>query len=206
MMLKALTRFIPILVLALSFGCFSLPKKAFPDKTYYIVKVQRDLNQLPTKKGIILALSNLTIASPYNRKEFVYQEKAMEFVSDFYNEFLTLPDTMLTEQLRSWLFNSGLFPNIVLPSSYVPATHILEGRITKLYGDYRDSRESNACLEIQFTLIDDTSATAKVIFQQQYQKKIAVMTKRPEELVDGWKKGVKEIFSELEAELLTSLQ
>ena len=201
MKIKGLSHLVAALILASSSGCFTFPKKEFPEKKYYVLEVQRDAPTLPVKNGLVLTIRNLKMSPPYNQNEFIYQKAPSEFAADFYNEFLTQPNMMLTEQLRRWLFAAGLFQNTVLSNSYVAATHVLEGNIEKLYGDYRDPNVLHACSEMQFTLIDDTRIKSPVIFQQGYGRNIPISSKDPVELVKGWNQGLREIFAELESDL-----
>lgn len=201
MKLRILSFCVIILFLTYSLGCFTLPKKEFPGKKYYALEVARNDAPLTAKKDAILSIRNLKISSPYEQKEFIYRIGHSEFISDFYNEFLGLPNILVTEQLRAWFYNAGLFQNIALPNSYITATHILEGNITLLYADFRNSNLLQACSEIQFSLIDDTRTETDVVFQKSYERKITINTKSPADLISGWNQGFQEIFSELELDL-----
>ena len=43
--------------------------------------------------------------------------------------------SMIAEEVREWVAGSGLFQNVANASGRVEPDHLLEGRITALYGD-----------------------------------------------------------------------
>ncbi len=81
------------------------------------------------------------------------------------------------------------------------ATHILEGNVIALYGDYSQKNSPKAVLEIQFFLIDNTSTSSEMIFQNNYRREVALNSSLPEALVKGWNEALQQILTDLEEDL-----
>ena len=192
---------IAISLLALLVGCFTFPKKEFPSKKYHVLEFHRKLKPVESKNGIILSIPALKISPPFNRREFIYRKGASEYESDFYNEFISAPDVLITEQLRQWFYNSGLIETIALSNSHVPPSHFLQGNITTLYADYRNPNALKANAGLRIMLVDDTEIEAKIIFQKGYQIAVNIAAKNPKDLISGWNQGFQQIFTELESDL-----
>ena len=190
------------LILASLTGCITFPRKAFPEKSYYILDVDREPNPVTSKKNAILSIRNLTIAAPFDQKEFIYRKGNSEYGSDFYNEFLSAPNTMITEIIRLWFFEAGSFQNIILQNSHVTPTHILEGKVTGLYADLHKRGELKSIIGIEFTLIDDVKSDPNIIFQKMYKASVDLSKDSPNDLVTGWNQGLGQILSEFESDLL----
>lgn len=61
---------------------------------------------------------------------------------------------LLTQQVLNWLTMAGLFQYVMDSSGPLPATHMLEGALTALYGDYR------ATLQRLFWLSNSSSSSS----------------------------------------------
>ena len=192
---------IAISLLTLIFGCFTFPKKEFPLKKYHVLEFQRKLKPVESKTGVVLDIPKLKISPPFNRREFIYRIGASEYETDFYNEFLSAPEILITEQLRQWLYNSGLVETIAFANYHVPPSHSLHGNITNFYADYRNPKALKANAGMRFMLIEDTESKPKIIFQKDYQITIAIPARNTSDLISGWNQGFQQIFTELESDL-----
>lgn len=181
-------------------GCVSL-EKGYPEKRYYVLDVSHPGETSSAANRSVLGVRKLLVSPRYEGKGLVYRRGDLSYESDFYNEFLISPSSLLTEEIRQWLAASGLFQHVVDPASHVQAGQILEGRVIALYGDYRDSGSPSAVLEIQFFLIDDVSARSEIIFRHQYRKEVAVGGNSTEALVKGWNQALQQILTSLETDL-----
>jgi len=130
------------LVLALfCFGCVSL-ERSFPEKRYFVIEVQESQPANPGN-GQTLSIPNFQISPRYADRDFVYRTSQTEYESDFYNQFLTPPAVMITEETRKALASSSGFKFVVGASSPLTANFVLEGAINALYGDFR--KPGRAC-------------------------------------------------------------
>ena len=83
----------------LGFGCVSL-ERSYPDKRYFVIQIE-DPKSANAKGGPILAVANLHISPRYSDKSFIYRRSETEYESDFYNQFLSPPSTMISVPSRS---------------------------------------------------------------------------------------------------------
>ena len=200
------TRSLPVFVvvsLALFFflaGCMS---RKYVEKGTFVLDVSRNGAASPSDSTAILRVRTLRVSPRYEGKSFVYRTSDLGYESDYYNEFFSPPDTMMTEEVRDWLQGSGLFGEVVDYTGQLEHTHVLEGEVIDLYGDYseRGGARSKAVLGVEFRFIQEIDAESKLIFQRRYRKAIPVASTAPDVLVQGWNDALRKILTELEADL-----
>jgi Protein of unknown function (DUF330). len=148
-----------------------------------------------------LGISRFKISPSFDGREFIYRTGDLGYESDFYNQFFRAPESLITEEVRKWLSQSGLFKYVVDSTSNVEPNYILEGNVNDLYGDFRTSNTPKAVLEIQFFLIDETSTNPEIIFQNNYRREVVLSVSSPEALVNGWNEALQQILTALEEDL-----
>lgn len=179
-------------------GCVKLNRPPL-DRKYYVVSVAGNATQV--KGGDkTLVVRRFQISPRYQDNELVYRTGKAAYTADYYNSFFVPPAEMMTEELRRWFAGSGLFKNVIAPSSLASGGLILEGMINSLYGDYQDAHPA-AVVEMQFFLIDNRKENTPIIYSRTFKEKIRLNSKNGEELVEGMSKGVENIFSALEKDL-----
>ena len=174
-------------LLPLIAGCLNL-EKSFPEKRYFILDVPRHGNPHLRGEGAVLRVRKFHVSPRYREKGLVYRKGDLSYESDFYNRFFILP-------------SSGLFQYVVSTASHLETTHVLEGVVNALFGDYSGQRPPKAVLEIQFFLIKDVSARSKIVFQKKYRKEVVIQESSPESLVKGWNEALRQILTDLEENL-----
>jgi len=181
-------------------GCLTL-RRQFPEKRYYLLEVSRRGEAPPPSAGAVLEIRRFRVSPPYDRKGFVYRRENARIESDFYNEFFVEPDSLLTEQTRLWIAESGLFANVVDSSSNAEAGYVLEGRANALYADYSRASTPKAVLRIQFFLSKERGGESSIVFHKDYAREIPAKGDAPHALVLGWDEALGQILTELENDL-----
>jgi len=181
-------------------GCVSV-EKAFPEKRYYILDVSHNNGSLIPASGPALRIPKLRVSPRFEGKSIVYRRGNLTYESDFYNEFLISPDAILTEELRQWLARSGLFEYVTDGAGQIQPTHILEGTVSALYGDYRNGTSRRAVLEMEFFLVRDHFARSEIVFRKDYAEEVPLKGGSPESLVQGWNDALRQILTALERDL-----
>ena len=189
----------PLAFLVLS-GCVSLAK-SFPDKQYYALEVTRQREPGVPVTGAVLDVRGLLVSPRFEGKELVYRTGDTRYESDFYSAWFVSPSAMLTQQIQNWLTHAQLFEHVVSTSSYLNATHILEGMVTALYGDYRQQGGHKAVVGMRIVLMEDSSTRPAIVFQRDYQQMVELNETTPDALTRGWNQGLEHIFMALEADL-----
>lgn len=189
--------------LAILSGCGS--RQAY-NKKYYIFNTIRQAESIKAERDGILEVRHFTIDSAFNGKGLVYRTGEFEYESDFYNEFLVSPSAMITEKARTWLSESGLFKRVLDPGSQIDPTHIIEGNITSLYGNFRDKASPTAVMEIRIFLLKvNPGKDPSFVFGNTYKSSVALESKGAEDLVSAFDSCLTEILTNLERDLAETL-
>ena len=181
-------------------GCVSV-EKSYPDKRYFVLEASRSERTANAKADGVLLVSSLRVSPRYEGRSFVYRRSDAGFESDFYNQFLVSPGALLTEEVRRAVSQAQVAQYVVGTSSQLEPTHVLEGIIDALYGDFRDVNAPKAVLEMEFFLSKESSTKAEIITRMRYLKSVAVNGRSPDALVKGWSAALNEILAALIADL-----
>ena len=185
-------------------GCLSLEKR-YPEKRYFALSASRPGPAPAAPFDGVLAVRPLRISPAYAGSEFVYRTGDVTLESDFYNEFFIPPSRLVTEEVRRWFEESGLFRTVVDSAGPIESTHVLEGAVQAIYGEYRPAGLPRAAIEVQFFLLAATGEEVKVLLQKSFSRKVDVPDDTPEALVRGWNRALGEILAELEGEVREAL-
>jgi cholesterol transport system auxiliary component len=176
------------------------------EKQQYILDTQRASSALNIKNTNIIEVRRFTINPAFSAKELTYRTGHFKYETDFYNEFLVSPAVMITEKVRNWLSASGLFQRVLEPGSYVEPTHIIEGNIVTLYGDYRDKSSPTAVMEIRVFLLKTKAVEVPaIVFGKTYISTARLESKGPEGLIAGFDECLENILTSMESDLSDNL-
>jgi len=173
-------------------GCFTLERPS-PEKQFFMLDVKAPEARPSVAEGV-LKIQSVGVSPQFAGKPFVYARGQGIYVSDFYNGFFVAPSAMFTELVRQWLGASGLFRHVVESSSYMEATHILEGTVTALYGDFSVGQSPRAVVEMAFLMLKNGSNAPHAIFDKSYRLEISIPGTSPRELVKGWNAATERIL------------
>jgi uncharacterized lipoprotein YmbA len=176
-------------------------EKSYPDKRYFVLEVNRNVNPSNPPGNGVLQIAHIRVSPRYEDKGFVYRTSGSSYESDFYNQFLVSPAALLGEELRKGLAQSLIFRHVINASSQLEPTHVLEGVVDALYGDFRDPGAPMAVLEMEFFLRKESASKADIVAARRYAKSVAVNGRSPEALVKGWNEALDAILASLLADL-----
>jgi cholesterol transport system auxiliary component len=169
----------------------------------YALEARRSAATRQADDAATLRVPPLSLAAPFEGRNFVYRNSDLNYESDFYHEFLVAPSALLTEQVRQWLQASGLFRAVLGPSSKEDATHRLEGHVIELYADFRVKTAPKSTLAIHFLLTRDHTPYREILLQKTYRQEIPADERRAEGLARAWNKALEQILTALEQDLET---
>jgi cholesterol transport system auxiliary component len=158
---------------------------------------------MATVKGSTLNVNRFTISPTSEGREFIYRTTDLEYKTDFYNQFFRPPDNIMTEAVRQWLNQTGLFEDVLTPVSQAIANYTVEGNIIELYGDYRNQTSANSVLTIQFFFLNTSVDTPDptILLSKTYSSVQPIGTASPQSLMNGWNKALEEILNEFLGDL-----
>lgn len=177
-------------------GCGS--RTAYNQRNF-ILETSRNRPQQEISNNVILDVQSFSVDTTFSTKSLVYRKGQSEYETDFYNQFLVRPEDMITEKTRSWLSDSGLFKWVLEPGSYTDATHMLEGNIIALYGDFRDESSPRAIIKIRFFLVKLSGKS--VVFGKTYETVSEVGDRTAESLIEAYETCLANILTDLEEDL-----
>lgn len=193
--------FVSFLILTIPIGCLKLTK-IYPEKRTYLIELKAPEPIASNPKKSKLKIKRVFISSKFESKSFIYRKSNNIYETDFYNEFLISPQNNISEEIQKYLDRKKIFKAVLLPNTRMDTNFDLEIIIYSLYGDFRNSSQPYAFLEMQFKLYEESLLESKLILQMDYNKKIQIQNDSPESLVEGWSQGLKEILENYSKELI----
>lgn len=175
--------------------------KAYPAKSYYYLSATRNADSR-SPQSTVLRVQPLEIASAFAGKGLVSRLSEVEYKSDYYAEFFTRSDDMITEQLVSWLRESGQFQEVIGEASTLSAEWVIEGVIDGLYADLREAAQPKVVLSIQIRTIDDRGRRPEVTSTKKYSRSEPVSSSSSADLVLGWNRALESLLAEIEQDLV----
>jgi hypothetical protein len=189
---------VALLLAVLGLGCTSRRPYA---KHQFVLEATRPAPPARQPHEVVLAVRDFTIDPVYEGRGLLFRKGESEYETDFYNEFLIAPQALLSSQTRHWLFRSGMFKTVLEPGSLVEPTHILEGGVLFLYGDFRGRSLPQAVLAIRIFLIGGTRAQPKVVFTREYRASHEAQAPTAGALVAALDRCLEQILAALEEDL-----
>lgn len=171
------------------------------DRRYYLLDVQRNAPTLTTQNEAVLLLRSFQMSPGFSPKELTYRSSDSQYESDYYHQFLIDAGQQITEQARLWLLQSKYFAEVIHGGSDVDPTHILEGNIAKLYGDFRDENQPRAVMNLELFLIDIKTDPSQVILSQTYEHIVNIPETTAEGLIQAYNLCLQQILSTFETDL-----
>lgn len=194
-------------MLALIYGCPSV-SKPYPERTFFLFEIPAPSQTVSPIKDAIVAVDRFTISPSSQGREFIYRTTDLQYKTDFYNQFFRPPDNIMTEAVRQWLNQSGLFEELLSPASQAFPKYTIEGNVIELYGDYRDTSAAKAVIRIQFFLLQNPAdgTDPAVVLGKTYLSEQSIGAASPNALMNGWNLALEDILGEFLDDLSYSLK
>ena len=172
-----------------------------PQAATYVVEPPPAASVAAERRAETLRMGNVRVAPAFASEELVYRMDEVRFTPDFYNRFIAEPGPLLGGRMAEWLDRAGPFRSVAQPGSVVPTQFVLEATVTELYGDFRPGRAPAAVVGVQFTLVDVSGITPKVVLERSIERRIPLPQASADALVRGYGLALGEILSELAAQI-----
>jgi uncharacterized lipoprotein YmbA len=178
----------------------SIEPRANPERRYFALDGSGIGAAAQASGNGILKLAPVRVAHRYDSKGFIYRIGPDSYETDFYNHFLVAPGPMVTDELRQVLSQANLFQAVVDSTSLIASTHLLEGTMDELYGDFSREDAGKAVLGMSFVMREG-GPDRPIIFRKRYEKTIPLQARSPEALVQGWNRALEEMLAVLVGDL-----
>jgi hypothetical protein len=166
------------------------------------LEVKRVLEEPSSKaRERVLEVVPFRISPRYRSQALVYREDDSWHLTGEEQAFILPPQILVTEEVSEYLRRSGLFGAVVEGKSRLQVTHLLEGAVTALYGDFSDPTDLRAVMEIQFFLIDPLVDPPNILLQTGFRTEVEIPEATPQALVEGWNTDLEGILQSFEDNL-----
>jgi hypothetical protein len=180
-------------------GCLSKPPLVKQSFTFATPSGRAGYSSVSSR---VLGIRSIEVATPYQGRLLVYRTGESSYEKDPYAEFIASPAESLGAAIRGYLRLSGLFKAVAEPGSSLKPNTVAEVYVPLLYGDFRKPPDAASVLNIRCVVFDAPSQVpSRVLFQKDYSRRIAVKARTAAAVVAAWDEALKEIMTELVADL-----
>jgi hypothetical protein len=184
----------------LTAGCVNL-KKSYPDVRVYSLDPGAQPHTAYGGPAMTVTLNRFSILPQFSDRYFAYRTGEASYESDFYNQMMAEPVAIIKNQTEKWLKNSPVV-KFILPADVVSGVcYVIEGRVLDFYGDYRETSDPKAVLEIEMTVSGQDPAGNTVLLQKIYSESIGIGKTSAPVLVEGWNRALGKILGRFEDDL-----
>jgi len=194
---SSLNLFFCAAAVALLAACSAITRPATVRQTFLIETPP--LSAVAQSQPGTLRVGNMSVSASFRGKSFVFRIDELRFETDFYDEFLVPPASMLTEQTARALAGARPFTRIAGPGVTTDADFVLDGFVSALYADVRQAGTPAAELAITYYLT--TGGERTPIWWHEYRRHAPMRDASPVAYVEALNAAFAEIVGELARDL-----
>jgi len=146
-------------------------------------------------------VGSINVAAPFRGRNLVLREADLRYETDYYNEFLVPPATMIAELTARALERSKAFARVVPPGYSADADWVLDGFVSALYADERDGKKLSADVAVSFYLFQSSGGSGMPVWTRDYQKHVALTGSTTDAYAAALNAAFGEIFTDLTRDL-----
>ncbi len=143
----------------------------------------------------------VTVAAPFRGKPFVFREAELKYESDFYDEFLVQPSSIVGDATARALIAANVFAAVSPPGIAAEADWVVDCFVGALYGDTRNAPASIAVLEMTYYLTRANAVSGAPAWSKKYARKVTVKANTADAYVAAQNTAFGEILAELVRDL-----
>jgi cholesterol transport system auxiliary component len=149
-----------------------------------------------------LRIGVINVAAPFRGRALVYRRDDVTYEADFYSEYFVTPAAMLGEATARALTTANVFRRVIPPgASPDDGEYVLDGFVTELYGDVRDSGRPAAVITVTFYLSTANTPTPRVIWSREYRQRVPVADGSSDALARASGSALSSILADLARDL-----
>jgi cholesterol transport system auxiliary component len=160
-----------------------------------------NISKQPKQLEMAIEVRQFSINPLFSSKQFVYRVSDFKYKQDYYNEFLISPAVMMTEATRSWLSQTGMYPQVLGTNSTIKPSCTLQGSVAQCYADVRDKNAPAAVLKIQLFLIKKGTAASPLIWNKTYDIKEPMKDRSAESFIAALNQCLRSILQNMQTDI-----
>jgi len=177
------------------YGCGGLKNEPVT-KNYFNLDINLPVSdQNNINKGSGLLVKEFDISPVFDSHAFVCRVGKNEYINDYYNEFINYPAKLVTEKIAETLYGTHFFKS-ALTNMRQNIDFRLSGKITRLYGDFQNTDDPKAIIEIRMILEQKRNNIFQTISGKTYLTETPVSSLKPDQLILGWNTGLSKIMKQ----------
>ena len=183
-------------------GCLNL-NKSYPEKRSFVLDVGAPADSAAEPSSLVLKINKLRMSPLFAGRAMVYRTGDLQYDSDFYDEWFIAPGSLITQQFHEWLSKSGRFQFVLMGTNHLEPTHLLEGTVTELYGDYRSPGQPKAVFGIELHLLNGANER-QVLMRRTYRQEVPLTDRTPDAVAAGLTQALRLVLVEFQRDLTTA--
>jgi len=177
-------------------GC--LPSVQYPTINKYMLDIKAPKRILTKRSRKNLMVRYTTVIPQFANLNFVYRTSKIQYLTDHYNEFYTIPGTLINQAIVKYLTATKLFHFITNDNRPIYTKYLLTSKVTELYADYRVRNQPKAVMTIQFSLFKINHPDRNlVLLNKTFTATSPLQQKNSQNLVNAWNKDLEMILRRL---------
>jgi cholesterol transport system auxiliary component len=146
-------------------------------------------------------VGTVNIAAPFRGRSFVSREGELRYETDFYNEFLVPPATMIGELTSRALERAKVFARVAPINSAAHTDWLLDGFVSSVVVDAREQGKMYADVAISYYLFNADSGSGMPVWTKDYQQRVPLTATTPQAYAAGLNTALAQIFADLVRDL-----
>lgn len=148
-----------------------------------------------------LRMGTVNVGAPFRGRGFVSREDALRYETDFYNEFLVPPATMIGELTGRALQRAKVFTLVAPANASTDADFVLDGFVTSLYVDARDPAKMFADVDVSFYLSRGDATAGLPVWTQTYRQRAPLSATSAQAYAAALNAALGQVFADLARDL-----
>lgn len=179
--------------------------RPFADRRLFTLDVRREPRLPAPARGPVLAVRTFAASASAGEQGILTRAEPLTLRQDFYNQFFMPPSELVEDVTRQWLANTGLFRNVAPAGSGIDPTHVLDGELLAIYGDFTGERPI-AVLHLALLLQSSRGGFRSIIHHGDYRREIPIEAANPEALVIGYNQALRDVLQSFERDISNRLR
>ncbi len=190
-------------------GCGGILKQPPVAKGYFAIETSaanensNAAARAPHRAGV-LRVGTIRVSPPYDAATFVYRLGPTQFDTDYYNNFIAPPASLLTGSLVQWLDTHGPM-TVVDSASGLQSKFRLEGNVTDFYIDSSNKAAPIAVVGGRFFLIRQYQNADELGLELPFHENAPVRSRSPADfaaaLSEAWQRVLVKLTQALDREV-----